>query len=284
MTSPAQSADDWRLATVTTPEFEALAESVDPPVKRALRRALPASIRYRVASWLLDAPVTSRMVRRLDPKLRRIGRVDHKTGLVIEGFPRSANSYARVAFQLANPGIEVCSHTHSYRTVTRAVALDIPAIVLIRDPEQVVASSLQYQDGVPPSLVIKQYRKFHQHVARIPPDRLVLGDYEEVIRDFGSIIARCNAVLGTGFDPYQPSPESEAKIRDVLRVWEGGAIPDALREARSSLPHSARKDAASRILTSLMPSERDALAIAKAEYQNLRTRFISASPLNGTAG
>ena len=276
-------AQDWQLATTTTPEFQALVDSVDPPFKRVLRRAIPASMRYRIASLLLDAPITSVIVRRVDPKIRRIGRVDRSTEIVIEGFPRSANSYARVAFLLANPSVRVCSHTHSYRTVTRGVALGIPVIVLIRDPEPVIASSLQYGRGVPPIRVIKEYRKFYRHISRIPADRLVLANYEEVIRDFGSVIARCNALFESDFDLYPRTAKSEERIRNVLGVWEEEAIPDALRDTRSSLPRGARRDAAPRILSSLKPREQEALAIARAEYESLRNRF-SPESAETTAG
>jgi hypothetical protein len=249
-----------------------------------LRRVFPASIRYPIAAWLLDAPIAWRLIRRVDPKLRHIGRVDRDTGVVIEGFPRSANSYARIAFLLANPDVEVCSHTHSYRTVTRAIELGVPVIVLIRDPEEAIASSTQYEGGVKPIVAIRGYRKFHRHIARIPSDRLVLADFDEVVRDFGSVIARCNAELGTSFGVYERTPENEAKIRDVLGTMQEAAIPAELREVRSGLPERARADAASRVLDSLSASERDALASAKAEYESLRTRFIAPRPGEATAG
>lgn len=271
------SPNEWQLNTAVTPEMRALAKTVDPSLKRVLRRLLPVTTRNLIRAWLLDAPFVSEIVRRLDPKLRRLGTVDRDTDVVIEGFPRSANSYARVAFLLANPDATVCSHTHSYRTVTRAVALGIPAIVLIREPTRVIASTLQYDPDVPPMRTIKQYRSFYQHVARLPADRIMLADFDDVIRDFGSVIASCNAMLGSSFTPYERSPESESRISEVLSVWGELAIPDELREVRSSLPRAARTDAAAEALDSLGPGERDALAAATAEYRSLRRAFDSAT-------
>jgi hypothetical protein len=262
-----------------TPELRAYAKTfVDPPVKRALRRLLPVTARSLIRAWLLDAPFVSEVVRWLDPRLRRLGRVDRNTDVVIEGFPRSANSYARVAFLLANPDLAVCSHTHSYRTVTRAVKLGIPAVVLIRDPMQVIASTLQYEPDVPPMRTIKQYRWFYKHVARVSPDRIVLADFDDLIRDVGSVIDTCNAVLGSAFTPYERTEENESRVREVLSVWEELAIPDELRDVRSSLPRAARTDAAADALDSLGRREREGLERATAEYWSLRSRFGSVSP------
>lgn len=278
-----QNEDPWHLSTTATPEHHALVEKVDPPLKRALRRIIPPSLRYRIAAWLLDAPVASQLVRRLDPKLRQVGTVDRDTGVVIEGFPRSSNSYARIGFQIANPDVEICSHTHSYRTVTRAVKLEVPAIVLIRDPEEVMASSLQYESSVPPIAAIKQWRKFYRHIARLPQERLILADFTEVIRDLGSVIARCNAALGTSFNLYEKTPENEERIREVLGVLEEAALPDEHRETRSLLPRGTRKQAAPKVLESLSPKEREALASAKAEYKDLRARYATPGQVEAAA-
>nr|MBA2566441.1 hypothetical protein [Thermoleophilaceae bacterium] len=53
------------------------------------------------------------------------------TRVVIEGFPRSANSYTFLAFRGWNPGVRIGHHLHTPLQVTLAVRLGVPCAVLI---------------------------------------------------------------------------------------------------------------------------------------------------------
>src|SRR5215211_5813810 len=66
------------------------------------------------------------------------------TQLVIEGFPRSGNSFARSAFVMAqseSPGkIRIAHHMHVPAQVVRAARWQIPTLVVIRRPRDAVLS------------------------------------------------------------------------------------------------------------------------------------------------
>ena len=64
-----------------------------------------------------------------------------ETDVVIEGFPRSANSFALAAFRSVNQGgLRIATHVHSPAQVLYAVENDIPAMVLIREPDEAILS------------------------------------------------------------------------------------------------------------------------------------------------
>lgn len=68
--------------------------------------------------------------------------VSQDTEIVIEGFPRSANTFAVVAStqaQGARP-IRIAHHLHAEAQVLAGVERKLPVIVLIRQPEDAIRS------------------------------------------------------------------------------------------------------------------------------------------------
>src|SRR5687768_15078094 len=77
--------------------------------------------------------------------------VEAGTELVIEAFPRSGNTFAVVAFQLAQARpVKIAHHLHAAAQVTRGVRLRKPTLVLIRDPLKAVSSHLVREPSVAP--------------------------------------------------------------------------------------------------------------------------------------
>jgi hypothetical protein len=71
------------------------------------------------------------------------GLVDRSTELVIEGFPRCANSIAEAAFRLAQERpVRLAHHAHAAAHVLAAVEAGVPTLVLVRDPDQAVPSMI----------------------------------------------------------------------------------------------------------------------------------------------
>ena len=69
--------------------------------------------------------------------------VNHTTQLVIEGFPRSGNTFSVIAFEHAQrEAVRIAHHLHVPAQIIRAARWQIPSIVLIRDPVDAVASLL----------------------------------------------------------------------------------------------------------------------------------------------
>ena len=69
---------------------------------------------------------------RLKPSYRDL-LVDRRTQIVIEGFPRSGNTFAVVAFQQAQrESVRVARHLHMREQVIRAAKWGIPTLLLAR--------------------------------------------------------------------------------------------------------------------------------------------------------
>ena len=112
------------------------------------------------------------------------------TQLVIEGFPRSGNSFARRAFIMAQNEIfdatRIAHHLHVPAQVVRAARWQIPSLVLIRRPRDAVLS-LAIRDPISVDQALRYYVSFYETAERYR-DAYVLGLFEEVTEDFGRVI------------------------------------------------------------------------------------------------
>jgi len=139
--------------------------------------------------------------------------VRRDTELVIEGFGRSGNTFAVVAFQLAqNRPVRLVHHTHASAQIIRAVRLDIPAVLLVRDPVDTVVSHLMYRD-VSARAALAAWVRYHDRV--LPYRRgIVVAPFESSTADFSAVITEVNERFGTAFESFEHTEEN------VQRVFE----------------------------------------------------------------
>jgi hypothetical protein len=155
------------------------------------------------------------------------------TELLIEGFPRSGNSFAVVAFTLAQDRpVSLAHHVHAPAHVIAAIRANVPALVVIRDPAEAIPTFfIRHPDE--PELSMRQalrgYIRFH---APLVPHRegFVVGPFTEVTTDFGSVIWRINRKFGTTFGEFEHSEENVRACFEIIeREWErSGASEETL--------------------------------------------------------
>ena len=136
--------------------------------------------------------------------------------IVIEGFPRSANSFMLQAFRLWNPEAKVGHHIHVPLQVLRAVEYRIPCIVLIRDPIQALASLLIVDRSLSVRLAIKSYIEFYRRVLPFR-DKVIVAEFGKTIQDPSSIIRAINTKYGTNFHCRPLEEEEKKKIFTELK-------------------------------------------------------------------
>ena len=115
----------------------------------SLLRRVEAILRHRAKHWLGRRPRLYHWTYRLrDGFVERL--VTDATDLCVEGFPRSANSFAVGAVEQAQDApLSIAHHNHVPAPILNAVRRDLPTVVLIRDPVDAVISNrgLQLQIG-----------------------------------------------------------------------------------------------------------------------------------------
>jgi hypothetical protein len=166
------------------------------------------------------------------------------TALVIEGFPRSGNTFGVAAFRIANgPGPHLGRHLHGAPHLLRAKRLGIPAVALVRAPEDAVASYLVRRPGLHAEDALVEYLDFYR-TAWPARDAFVVALFDDVTRDFGTVIDRVNQRFGTSFARYEATADNEAAsfslVEEMNRQESRGEV-DETKVGRPSAERSARK-------------------------------------------
>jgi hypothetical protein len=140
--------------------------------------------------------------------------VSRDTQLVIEGFPRSGNSFARRAFVVAQNGsfdtTRIAHHLHVPAQVVQAARWQIPTLVLIRRPRDAVLSFALW-DPISVDQALRYYVSFYETVEKYR-DAYVLGLFEEVTEDFGQVIKRMNDKFGTAFSLFRHDEQNVGRV------------------------------------------------------------------------
>lgn len=192
--------------------------------------------------------------------------------VVIEGYPRSGNSFARRAFIMAQGEnfdvTRIAHHLHVPAQVVLAARWRIPTLVLLRKPRDAVLS-LVIRDPISVDQALKYYVSFYETAEKYR-EAYVLGLFDEVTEDFGQVIQRLNDKFGTTFSPFRHDEEnvkrlfagmdSQARKRYGERLWERKVQRPAA--ARDSIKDSIEYDQQN-------PKRESLIARAEAVYDRL---------------
>jgi hypothetical protein len=210
-------------------------------------------------------------------RLRRRGEVlGPDTEIVIESFPRCASSFAVAAFRLAQEprASRIAHHTHAPAQVIAAVRRGVPTLVLLREPEEAVLSHVVYTPGLTPEVSLRGYVRFHEPLL---PHRggFVVGLFEEVISDFGSVIERVNARFGTTFRPFEHRPEHLARIdREIEEDYRSRARSAEELARTIPLPTEERRLLKERLRAAYRATPERLRRRAEAAYEALRAEAL----------
>lgn len=152
--------------------------------------------------------------------------VSRDTDLLIEGFPRSANTFAAWAFMLTNPECKLAHHVHTRSHVVLAVRRRIPAVVLLRPPADAVRSLLVRRSEIPPAIAFRRYIAFYEGVAPYT-DQLVFARFDTVIEHYDRVVEVVNKRFGTRFRGFGNGIHRDRvfeEIDEANRRGHGGRI------------------------------------------------------------
>ncbi len=139
--------------------------------------------------------------------------------IVIEGFPRSANTFSVIAFQQCQSrDVRVAHHLHVPAQVIRATQWSIPTVVLVRNPLDAITSLLVRYPYVEPRRVLQEYVRFYRRIFPLR-DHFVVAEFGEVVSDYGAVIRRVNQRFATSFTPFVHTAENVDEVfKGIKRV------------------------------------------------------------------
>jgi hypothetical protein len=155
--------------------------------------------------------------------------VSSEADLVIEGFPRTGSTFAVAAFQHAQPiELTIAHHVHAPAQVLYAVRHDIPALVLVRPPEDSVISQVIRN----PRISIRQgligYIRFYGPLLPVR-EEFETATFDEVTQDFGAVVRRVNRRYGTVFCEFEHTESNVAAVLKGIEAWYQTQEPPGLR-------------------------------------------------------
>jgi len=193
--------------------------------------------------------------------------VRRKSALVLEGFPRSGNSFALRAIQLSQPErLRIAHHLHVPAQILRAAEWRVPALVLIRRPADATISSLQRVPWLSAEEALAHWLWFYESIAPAK-DWYVLAPFDVVTTRFGEVIAKVNARYGTQFTPFEHTPENVEKVFQRIDQRAKAKGRSAHEVSRPTAEREARRAEVARRLESAKC--RELLASCDALYDRL---------------
>jgi hypothetical protein len=209
------------------------------PVRRARHRARTQIFEYPA----LYLPFARYKYRGHSPEV-----IGPRTELVIDGYFRSANTFAVHAFQLsqARP-VRLAHHLHAPSQLIEAARRGIPALLLIREPEGAILSELLYDSVALPDALVA-YTRFYRSLLPYL-DGFTLGEFEQVTREFGVVVRHLNERFSTDFAEFRHTEESARECFTLMKYrgtlseavygFESGVV--SLEQLRRQLPALAQQ-------------------------------------------
>jgi len=162
--------------------------------------------------------------------------------IVVVGSAGSGNTFARVALQVSNPGIDVASHVHSWTQAAEAVRYGLPLLVLAREPLSAISSALVRFPDRRPKSELREYSRLYERL--LPFVRqAVVADFPTVVERFGSVIRSLNERFLTEFKTFDhDDPRSTTEVLEHIDAYDRIALNgDATRTARPTSEKDERK-------------------------------------------
>jgi hypothetical protein len=188
------------------------------------------------------------------------------TELVIDGYTRSATTFAVYALQLAQTRpVRLAHHLHAPAQLIEAARRQVPTLALIREPQGAVLSHLVREPWVDMRDAADGYARFY---SCLMPHRFafVVGEFEEVTNDFGRIVRRLNARFGLELEEFNATETNlnlcfelireRPQLSKALLGFESGTVTfDELQaERRRSRPAPAGSPRSGEDTDSWVPS------------------------------
>jgi hypothetical protein len=207
----------------------------------------------KLYTYRLAADIRTRM--RKSPLLYRIGAhiaraphvlVDRDCDICVEAVPRCANSFAVNLIHEVAPQLKIAHHTHAVANVKKAIALDLPVFVIVREPLGFLASYVLRRNEIRGENVDKniiygamEYKRFYGFVLT----HIVCVE----VMDFKRIVGDPLALIST-VHRRNPSlvPRVAASSLDshISQAWERFKAYEETRgygTLASSIPSEERK-------------------------------------------
>lgn len=195
-----------------------------------------------------------------------------QTEIVIEGYPRSGNTFAVAALQFAQAQpLRIARHTHYPAQVIEGVRRGLPVLVLVRAPKEAAASLVIREPDHSLALALRRYLRFYR---RIHPYRagFVVGTFGEVTTNYAPVIQRLNRAFGLQMTPFEHTADNCEAVFGILEDMERQAFHGQMAETRVARPSTVRAAPKAQLMAAMeQPEFQRLVEECEAEYRRFQT-------------
>ena len=132
------------------------------------------------------------------PRLSRgdVQHVSRNTDLVVEGFPRSGNTFLYSLIVAATRSdARIAHHTHGVAAFRLASRWKIPCVIVVREPAPAVASLCRRHPGLAPETGWRRYVVYHESLLEMA-EELVIVDFRNLVSDPVRVLSALDECFG----------------------------------------------------------------------------------------
>ncbi len=205
----------------------------------AIRHGVRRGVR-RVYEALGDHPAALPILLALTPESVRSRWVTRDTDLVVEGFPRSGNTYAALGIASAQPRpVRIVSHAHVPAQVRRAVALEVPTVVAVRDPADATCSMAVADPHHRVRDLLRYWIHYHEQVLELEHG-VVVASFADITGQLGAVVDAVNRRFATELEPVGDDRATRDRIFAAIESKQRAVHGDARYHEAVPLPDPRR--------------------------------------------
>ncbi len=161
---------------------------------------------------------------------------------MVEGFPGSGNSFVSNCLRDAVGGAwTVESHFHYTAQLKRAIALGVPAVVIVREPWAAWSSLKSKEPALCDWLIALRWICYHSYVRR-HLETLHVFLFEDVTADLDLLRRSCSAVRRMVDGRLEPDPGYRRASERRTAVEDSGALLRCLSRKAAAIYRDIRED------------------------------------------
>ncbi len=212
------------------------------------------------------------------------------TQLVVDGYPRSANSFAEAAFLYSQDfDLRMANHSHSAAQILRASERGVPCVVLLRQPEDAVASMMIMLatdddnpefvtsdlalDAAQADMHLRDYAAFYEPIEK-HSQAFVTAEFSQVFKRFDELVE----IVNRKYALHLSVPENDDDFAEGVAITR-----DEISQARVGLTPNysaglgeeqiaARKALNSKLIADIKERNSPALQAAQAVYRRMKAK------------
>lgn len=192
------------------------------------------------------------------------------TDIVVEGYPRSGNTYlVALLMSSSKRTLKIARHRHEIGQIRFAIRNKIPIVIVVRKPLD-SAVSFVLRENVSLNFALRYYKYFYGWIMKQNLEKITLFDFSQVTEQQTFVLEKVGHLLEKSCISSDYSDEQEEEVRERVKKME--LLDSGKQEIRSShlaLPSSRRGEKSQSIKASINTKDRQLLAECDRIYQNL---------------